>query len=256
MHETRRDSPVIPLPAVASPATDWRLGVRARLLRMVLVALLPPTVAVALFGVDGMGPYRLLVLGAAIGLSVALAYLMSSGIVRDLRALTADAHALAAGISGHRSTVQSGDEIGDVARALNQMADMVERRNSALADSERRYRFLFDSNPLPMWAWDAETTNILAINEAAIEKYGYERDHFLSLSVVDLLDPAEVPRFNGSRLPFSDARQNAGTWMHRTIDGQAIELEVITTSSRRLGRASWLSVGIDVTARSTGSTRI
>ena len=225
------------------------LGLRARLLLMVGVALLPPTVIGLLVEFDTTGPYSVGLLIGSLALSLGLAYAVGSMIVRGVEALIADAHTLAAGVSGHRSQIRSSDEIGQLALALNRMADTVERRNAALADNERRYRFLFDSNPLPMWAWDAESMNILAVNEAAIDKYGYDRDTFLSLRIVDLLDPEEMPRFSGARLPFSESRQNAGAWIHRTASGRQMEMEVITTSSRRLGRASWLSVGIDVTAR-------
>jgi two-component system cell cycle sensor histidine kinase/response regulator CckA len=249
MPDAFRATPVVDTPAVAASATVRGLGLRARLLLMVLVALLPPIVVGALFGFDTNGSDRTLMLVASLALSFGLSYVVASFIVRAVESLIADAHALAAGVSGHRSVIRSSDEIGQLALALNQMADTVERRNAALADNERRYRFLFDSNPLPMWAWDAETTNILAVNEAAIEKYGYPRDTFLTLRIVDLLDESELPRFSGARLPFSESRQSAGTWMHRTSDGQSIEMEITTTSSRRLGRASWLSVGIDVTAR-------
>lgn len=222
---------------------------RARLLLMVLAALLPPTITGALFDFNGQGPTRLILLAASIAVSFGLAWAVGSIIVNAVESLIDDAHALAAGLSGHRSSIRSSDEIGQLALALNQMADTVERRSAALADNERRYRFLFDSNPLPMWAWDADTMNILAVNEAAVDKYGYDRDTFLTLRIVDLLEPEELPRFSGARLPFSESRQNAGTWLHRSASGKRMEMEVITTSSRRLGRASWLSVGIDVTAR-------
>ena len=73
------------------------------------------------------------------------------------------------------------------------MADTVERRNAALADTERRYRLLFDSNPLPMWAWDADTKAMLAVNEAAIEHYGYSiATEFAAAVDHDLLDPSEI----------------------------------------------------------------
>ena len=245
---TPRSVDQTPAPPASAPGVPG-LGLRARLLLMVLVALVPPALAATVFDLSATGRDRVVIIGASVAVSLGLAYALASVIVRRVEALIDDAHALAAGVSGHRSTIRSSDEIGQLAIALNQMAATVERRNAALADNERRYRFLFDSNPLPMWAWDAETTNILAVNEAAIEKYGYDRDTFLSLRIVDLLDPAELPRFSKARLPFSESRQSAGTWMHRTADGRAIEIEIITTSSRRLGRASWLSVGIDVTAR-------
>jgi PAS domain S-box-containing protein len=174
---------------------------------------------------------------------------MGRRIVQPLNVLASDARTIARGVTDHRSRVTDASEIGVLANAFNHMADTVERRSAALADSERRYRLLFDSNPLPMWAWDAESMEILAVNEAAIDHYGYDRDTFLSMHITDIIDPVDHPRFNSSRLPFSETRQNAGTWTHRTADGRRIEMDVVTTSSRRLGRASWLSVGIDITAR-------
>lgn len=38
----------------------------------------------------------------------------------------------------------------------------------ALSESEKRYRLLFDDDPLPMWVYDAETLAILEVNEAAV----------------------------------------------------------------------------------------
>ena len=216
---------------------------------MALLVSAPPLLVSVLTPIPNSGWRGMLLFGGALLVSIALAVYFGTTISRPVQALIDDAHALAVGVAGHRSRIQSSDEIGSLARALNQMAETVERRNAALADSERRYRFLFDSNPLPMWAWDADTMQVLAINDAAIETYGYDRDTFLSLRILDLLDPAEHARFSGARLPFSESKQSAGTWLHRTASGRQLEMEVVTTSSRRLGRASWLSVGIDVTAR-------
>ncbi|HYW32996.1 MAG TPA: ATP-binding protein [Gemmatimonas sp.] len=182
-------------------------------------------------------------------IAVFVSYRMSQRIVRPLVRLKDDATALTRGITGHRTSADGPTEIRELGEAFNGMADTVERRNTALADSERRYRLLFDSNPLPMWAWDADTGALLAVNEAAIEHYGYDRETFLTLQIGDLLDTLELARFHAARLPFMESRQAAGVWTHRKADGSAVEMEVVTTSSRRLGRASWLSVGIDVTAR-------
>jgi len=225
------------------------LGLRARLLVMSLVTMMPPVLVATMVDLRNDGWPGALLLAGAFAAGGVIAYAAGTYIVRPVEALIQDAHVLSAGLSGHRSVIRSSDEVGQLAVALNQMAETMERRTAALADNERRYRFLFDSNPLPMWAWDAETTNILAVNQAAIDKYGYNREHFLTLQIVDLIDPSEMERFSGARLPFSEARQNAGSWMHRTATGKRLEMEVITTSSRRLGRASWLSVGMDITAR-------
>ncbi len=185
----------------------------------------------------------------AVVLAVIAAFLVGKRITKPITQLINAARSFERGETGARASSSGPREIQLLGSAFNQMAETVERRSAALADNERRYRLLFDSNPLPMWAWDAESTHIMAVNDAAIEKYGYDRDHFLLLRLTDLLDPTELPRFSGARLPFSENRQSAGLWLHRTASGRQVAMDVVTTSSRRLGRDSWLSVGIDVTAR-------
>src|SRR5205814_7845724 len=49
---------------------------------------------------------------------------------------------------------------------------------------------LFDVIPLPAWIFDTGTLRFLAINDAAVRRYGYSRDEFLRMNVVDIR-PAE-----------------------------------------------------------------
>jgi HAMP domain-containing protein len=105
----------------------------------------------------------------AIGLAVMMAYLLGQRITQPIAALVGAARAFERGETGTRAATTGPGEIRLLGNAFNQMAETVERRSAALADSERRYRFLFDSNPLPMWAWDADTLQIMAVNEAAVE---------------------------------------------------------------------------------------
>src|ERR671924_1892716 len=64
----------------------------------------------------------------------------------------------------------------------------------ALRQSGETYRVLFEENPNPVWMCDAETLRILAVNQAAIQKYGYSRDEFRSLTLSDLHVVEDVPR--------------------------------------------------------------
>ncbi len=186
---------------------------------------------------------------AALLLAAAGAIVIGGRIAQPLTALASDARRIADGESAHRINVSGPSEVQMLGNALNRMTQTAQRRNDALADGERRYRFMFESNPLPMWAWDSESMEILAVNDAAVGHYGYSREAFVGQPITLLLDPSEHERFSTNRLPFTENRQHAGFWKHRTATGAQVEMEVITTSSRGLGAASWLSIGIDLTAR-------
>ena len=58
---------------------------------------------------------------------------------------------------------------------------------SRLKAGEESFRLLFEGNPVPMFLCDTEDLAFLAVNEAAIAHYGYDRDSFLTLSLLDIL---------------------------------------------------------------------
>src|ERR1044072_9607088 len=64
--------------------------------------------------------------------------------------------------------------------------------DDALRRSEAQYRALFENNPQPMWVYDERTLRFLAVNEAAIERYGYSREEFLSMTIKSIRSTADV----------------------------------------------------------------
>ena len=63
----------------------------------------------------------------------------------------------------------------ELARRATNAVDHV-RLHRSLERSEERYRMLFESNPLAMWVYDIQTLGFLAVNEAAVRRYGYARE--------------------------------------------------------------------------------
>ena len=107
----------------------------------------------------------------AIAFSVITAYYVGQRITQPIAGLVNAAHGFERGDTGTRAAGGGPQRrIRLLSKAFNQMAETVERRNAALADSERRYRLLFDSNPLPMWRVDVDTMQIMAVNEAGGRK--------------------------------------------------------------------------------------
>jgi PAS domain-containing protein len=73
------------------------------------------------------------------------------------------------------------ERISQVNLDLSERAAAQQRADEELRQSERRYRYLFESNPVPMWIRDEGTMSIQAVNAAALQTYGYARDEFLRL---------------------------------------------------------------------------
>ena len=74
-----------------------------------------------------------------------ISYRLTIKVVEPIESLTDDAQAIAAGDMSRRSSHQSQDEVGDLARAFNRMADTIAARDASLKSSQER---LFHSQKL------------------------------------------------------------------------------------------------------------
>ena len=96
-----------------------------------------------------------------------------------------------------------------------------------------RYLSPFILNPEPMWVYDVETLEILDVNEAAMQRYGYSRPEFLALTIKVLRPPEDVPKFV-ELLPSTPNFDHSGPWRHLLKDGTVIEV-LITSHSVNVG---------------------
>ncbi len=98
-----------------------------------------------------------------------------------------------------------------------------------LVAAETSFQLLFALNPLPIYIFDNAALNILAVNDAAVAKYGWSRDEFLELTIEDIRPPEEVPALRAyRRRVFSDSScglNQSIPWRHWTKDGKIIDME-------------------------------
>jgi PAS domain S-box-containing protein len=139
----------------------------------------------------------------------------------------------------------SGDTVLWIARDITEGR----RAQEALRHSEERYRMLFENNPSPMYLFDEETLQFLAVNQAAIEHYGYSRSEFLAMTVKDIRPESEIPALLEALARSSRAKYKGGPWRHRKRDGSIIEVEVTKHSMSFDGRPACLALIQDVTDR-------
>ena len=128
--------------------------------------------------------------------------------------------------------------------------DPTERSSTleALRASEERYRLLFERSPLPMWVYDQETLGFLAVNQAAIDHYGYTRDQFGSMTIADVRpeeDPAVEKRLDAEM----QATSGPSIWRHRKANGDTIDVEITSHALEFSGRRARLVIATDVTER-------
>jgi len=138
-----------------------------------------------------------------------------------------------------------------VARALEERAlrDARSFMVEALHQSEANSLFLFAHNPLPMWVFETETLQILQVNDAALDHYGYERMDFLHMSASDLHPAEEVPRLVAAFQSAAATVQHAGEWRHRRKDGSIIDVAMFPHAIEYSGHPATLIVALDVTER-------
>jgi two-component system, NarL family, sensor histidine kinase UhpB len=110
--------------------------------------------------------------------------------------------------------------------------------------SEEKYRQMFYKNPYPMWVNDENSLQILEVNDAAIQTYGYSRDEFLKLSVNDI---NLTPEPTLSQVTFGSLPEKR--WEHRRKDGGVIIVDYTCFPINHQGRTAMLAQVIDITEK-------
>ena len=118
-----------------------------------------------------------------------------------------------------------------------------------LKTSEERYRQLFDANPHPTWVVDKATMRFLAANDSAVSKYGYSREEFLTMTVMDIRPPEDIPRLREALRREDFGPLPANVWKHLAKDGTEFDMEMTVHRVSLAGRPARLVMGIDVTDR-------
>src|SRR5262249_29029753 len=121
---------------------------------------------------------------------------------------------------------------------------------------EASFRLLFDGNPVPMWLYDPDSLRFIGVNAAAVAHYGYERERFMRMRLLDIWPADEWDVHRATARAVADHCQADRTWRHLKADGS--EIEVLTWARRMAfgGREAVLVAIVDVTERKQAEARI
>ena len=108
------------------------------------------------------------------------------------------------------------------------MSENKKKEEELLAESEEKYRYMFISNPQPMWIYDLETLFFLEVNDAAIDHYGYSREEFLSMTLKDIRPKEDIEALLKDVELTRRTYNPAGEWRHLKKNGELINVEIIS----------------------------
>jgi diguanylate cyclase (GGDEF)-like protein/PAS domain S-box-containing protein len=135
-------------------------------------------------------------------------------------------------------------------------ADKERERIADLKQREASFRLLFEGNPVPMSVFDRRNLRFLSVNDAAVSLYGYSREQFLSMTILDIR-PQEAHQAIAQFVDRSGGNSmGEEVWQHLKADGTALE---VVTYSRALPyhdvEAALVAI-IDITERKKAEARV
>jgi diguanylate cyclase (GGDEF)-like protein/PAS domain S-box-containing protein len=142
------------------------------------------------------------------------------------------------------------------ATAFGDMLSLTVSDVTLLKRRESSFRLLFDNNPMPMWVFDAETTEFLSVNDAAVQHYGYSRARFLRMKLQEIWPEDEWVTHREALQQIGDTYHSGRDWRHLKADGSEIQ---VLTFGRRVafdGRDGYLVAVVDITERRKAEARI
>lgn len=117
-----------------------------------------------------------------------------------------------------------------------------------LRESEKRYRLLFEKNPVPMLIYERITLQILAVNESFLGHYGYSPDRVSSMKLHDLY-PEEQKKPIIELTERIRGHAYAGEWKHYKADGSLIDILAASHDINYENKDARIAVINDITER-------
>ena len=124
---------------------------------------------------------------------------------------------------------------------------MIKNQHNKLVMSEEQYRNMFVSNPNPMWIFHQHSLRFVAVNDAAIDKYGYSYDEFLNMTIKDIRPDNDHNRLLILTRTSKNGITQAGNWKHITKAGTVLDVNITSHAIRFNNQPCKMVMVADVT---------
>lgn len=106
---------------------------------------------------------------------------------------------------------------------------------------------------LPAWIFDQQTLTFLDVNAAAIEEYGFSREQFMEMTILDIRPAKDVQKILRKTLhPGEKGPSVKESWQHMRCDGSVFYVEITSYETMFRGHEAEIVVAVP-TAHETPS---
>jgi len=124
----------------------------------------------------------------------------------------------------------------------------IRKQQHRFNSSEKQYRRLFESNPNPMWVYHKLTWSFIAVNDAAIKKYGYTRQEFMAMTIRDIRTSDETPLLEKAIENQEPGINEMGVWKHIKKSGEVFPVSIVSHNVNFNGQSCRMVMATDINA--------
>lgn len=115
--------------------------------------------------------------------------------------------------------------------------------------SEKKYKLLFERNPMPMWILGLSGNDFIDVNESALKHYGYTREEFLALSAEKIRPEEDREKYLQESKKTIPGISHRGIWRHKNKDGAIMFVEIYANDYIYEGKNVRLVLSNDITQK-------
>lgn len=109
---------------------------------------------------------------------------------------------------------------------------LLNKQHRIILHKEKEYKTIYKDNPNPIWFYRPGDFRFVSVNDAAIVKYGYSREEFLSMTIMDIRPVSETSKVVLSARQMSNQLHQSGVWKHLKKDGTLIYVTISSHKTR------------------------
>lgn len=112
---------------------------------------------------------------------------------------------------------------------------------------ELEYSGMFKENPYPMLVYSIDTLDVLTVNNAFLEKYGYRKSEAMGLKITDIGPrEEELTILDFAKKVVDKAYSDSGIWPQVTKDGRSFFAKISSHATHFGGRKARILISMDV----------